>query len=92
MKILGNFGHVKRAIYAHAGQNQYQYNPEQIHQILNNTNAMIDSLAVVVNPNSINNLGRTAIQRFPGEVSRGTQDSRNIFSRGLGRDENSRRR
>lgn len=46
MKILGNLGNVKRAIYAFAGQNDLQYNPNDIAQILRDTNDMIDSIQI----------------------------------------------
>ena len=42
MKILGNLGHIKLAIYSRAGQNDYVYNPNEIQQKLHEADSMID--------------------------------------------------
>ena len=86
MKILGNLGHIKRAIYAYAGQNQYQYNPEQIHRILDDTNELVDNIQTRsqshhINPEDISNAGRNVLHNNPGALSSGMRKSHGLFSR-----------
>ena len=86
MKILGNLGHVKRAIYTYGGQSQYQYNPEQIHQILDDTNVMIDNIQTrsrsnQISPEDISYASRNVAQNNPGILSSGVRKSQGLFSR-----------
>lgn len=47
MKMLGNFGKIKCAIYSHAGQNNFNYEPKKIHDILRETNGIIDEISTI---------------------------------------------
>ncbi len=46
MKILGNLGKIKNAIYSYAGYESSRegYTPEEVHKLLNETNEMIDNI------------------------------------------------
>lgn len=86
MKILGNLGHIKRAIYTYAGQNQYQYDPEQIHQILDDTNVLIDNIQTKsqshrISPEDISAASINAAHSNPGTLSTGVRKSQGLFSR-----------
>ncbi len=86
MRILGNLGHIKRAIYAHAGKNQYQYNPEQIHEILDNTNVLIDNIQTrsqshCISPQDVLDASRNVANNNPGRLSSGVKKSQGLFSR-----------
>lgn len=52
MKILGNFGKVKRAIYSYAGQKNFDYEPEEIHETLKDTAVMIEKIRTRVTNNN----------------------------------------
>ena len=89
MKILGNLGHIKLAIYARAGQNNYVYNPNEIHQRLVETNSMIDT----IQPEIVNQISATTIQameRNPGEISTAVREKKGFFSRLIDRVKNIR--
>ena len=91
MKILGNLGYVKRAIYTYGGRSQYQYSPEQIHQILDDTNVMIDnirarSISNQISPEDISYASKNVAQNNPGVLSSGVRKSQGLFLRIFNRD------
>lgn len=86
MKILGNLGHLKRAIYAYAGQNQNQYDPEQIHVILEETDMLVDNIPTrsqshYISPQDISDASIRAAHTNPGNLSSGVRKSQGMFSR-----------
>lgn len=85
MKILGNLGQVKRAIYSYAGQNNAQYNSNDIAQILRDTNSMIEAIQVnqeySINPTTINALTTDTMNKKTGKLSIALENAKNFFSK-----------
>ena len=88
MKILGNLGHIKRAIYSYAGHDKSRstYAPEQIHQILDDTNGMIDNIqtrskSCQISPEDISNASRNIVQSKPGNLSNGVEAIKGLIPR-----------
>ena len=80
MKILENLGHIKLAIYARGGQNNYVYDPNEINKRLVETNSMIDAIQPEI-LNQISATARQTMERKPGEISTAVREKKGLFSR-----------
>lgn len=92
MKILGNLGHIKRAIYSYAGHDKSQstYAPEQIHQILDDTSGMIDNIqtrskSYQISPEDISDASRNIVLNKQGSLSNSIEEIQGLISRKFNR-------